>query len=85
MQSFTKRLATPDPAFRPEFFFNKIYTVAGVRYHVSVQDKDRQSYFFIMENRNGAWKIINAPQVPQWILDAEKQLEQCIVEHKLVK
>ena len=80
MQSFTQRLYIRD-GFHPIFFFNRIYTANGTKYHVSVMDKYNESYFFIMENKDGSWKIINAPKLPDWIMNLEEQLEHAILEH----
>jgi hypothetical protein len=77
MQNFSIHI-TIDASFKPEFFFNRIYTVAGVRYHVSVIDTERKSWFFNMQARNGKWQIINAPKVPDWIINVEMQLEEAI-------
>jgi hypothetical protein len=77
MQSISVHI-TIEASFKPEFFFNRIYTVDGVRYHVSVIDTERKSWFFGMQERGGKWQIINAPKVPDWIIDVEKQLELAI-------
>jgi hypothetical protein len=69
--------------FRPEFFFSRVYTVAGVRYFVSVTDTERKSWLFNMQERNGEWQIINAPKVPDWIIDVEKQLEWAIYNNQI--
>ena len=79
MQTFAKRV-TIEPGFEPEFHFTKIYSPQGVRFHVSVSNGD-QSYAFNMEIKHERWKIINAPEVPWWIINAEKQLEETILEN----
>jgi len=76
MQTFTKRVSV-EQGFDPEFHFTKIYTTQGVRFHVSVRDADRP-YAFNMELKNREWKIINAPEVPCWIINAENQLQEII-------
>lgn len=81
MQTFSKRV-TIEPGFDPEFHFTKIYSTQGVRFHVSVHD-GKLSYPFNMELKNLEWKIINAPEVPSWIINAEKQLEEIILENIL--
>ena len=80
MQSFTQRLYIRD-GFHPDFFFNRIHTASGIRFHVSVVDRFSRNYFFIMENKEGSWKIINAPKLPDWIMNLEEQLEHAILEH----
>lgn len=78
MQNFTKRIVIE--GFSLRFFFHKMYTVKGVGFHVSVVDKNNRSHFFNMEQTAGGWRIINAPQVPDWLITAEKQLGDSIEE-----
>ena len=77
MQTFSKRV-TVEPGFEPAFFFTKIYTIQGVRFQVSVIDMEDQAWSFNMVLKNLEWKIINAPQVPSWIVDVENQLQEII-------
>jgi len=81
MQTFSKRVII-EPGFDPEFHFTKIYSTQGVRFHVSVRDSDRP-YAFNVELKNPGWRIINAPEVPCWIMNVEKQLEEIILENIL--
>jgi hypothetical protein len=74
--SFRTNIQTID-GVTPDFHFHKIYTVSGVRYHVTVI-RDGELYHFSMAENGSGWKIINAPQLPQWILDIEKQIEAII-------
>jgi len=78
MQTFSKRV-TVEPEFEPAFYFTKIYTIQGVRFHVSVTDMEDQAWGFNMVLKNLEWKIINAPLVPCWIMDMEKQLQEIIL------
>lgn len=80
MQNFTKRILVEE-GFSPEFFFNPIYTVNGVSYHISVLDKNKQSVFFTMQEKKSAWKIVNAPRPPEWIIKLEKELGDAIFEN----
>jgi hypothetical protein len=48
MQSFEERIVI-EHGFIAEFFFNRIYTVSGNRFQVSVKDQAKQSFFFNME------------------------------------
>ena len=73
MQNFTKQIAV-DTAFNAQFFFHEICKVNGSYYHVSVSDGTGQNFAFSMEIKNGKWKIINAPKVPNWIMTQEKKL-----------
>jgi hypothetical protein len=79
MQNFSKRI-TIERGFSPEFFFNRMYTVKGIGYHVSIVGRDRQSYFFSMEQTADGWRIVNAPRLPDWIMNIEKKLEEAIFE-----
>ena len=80
MENFTKHVLVAQ-GFYPEFFFNKIHTATGLRYHVSVKDKENNPYFFDMEEKEGKWKIIDAPKVPDWIMNIEQKLENAIFEN----
>ena len=82
MQTFSKRVHIQE-GFSPAFFFTKIYTIQCVRYHVSVIDIEDRGYAFTMELRELEWKIVNAPKVPDWILNAEKQLQEIIFDSML--
>ena len=82
MQTFSKRV-TIEPGFEPEFHFTKIYTIQGVRFHVSVIDKEGQAWAFNMVLKDLGWIIINAPQVPSWIMDIEKELHEIILDNVL--
>jgi hypothetical protein len=79
MQNFSKRIPI-EKGFSPEFFFNRMYTVNGISYHVSVVDRYRQSHFFNMEQKSNLWRIVDAPKVPDWIMNIEKKLEEAIFE-----
>lgn len=80
MQHFIKRILIEE-GFNPEFFFNRIYTVKGIVYHVSVVDKNKKSFFFNMEQTSEGWRIVNAPKLPDWIMNVEKDLEATISEN----
>lgn len=82
MLNFIKRILVEE-GFSPEFFFNPIYTVNGVSYHVSVLDKNKQSVFFTMQEKNSSWKILNAPKPPEWVLGVEQKLGDAIQESSL--
>ena len=78
MQTFSTRI-TVEPEFDPPFCFTKIYTLQGVRFHVSVTDIEDQTWAFNMVLKNLEWKIVNAPLVPCWILDIEQRLQEIIL------
>jgi hypothetical protein len=78
--SFSHRIQITEE-FNPEFSFNRIYTVNGVRYYISVFDRKQQAYYFNMQSQGNQWKIINAPKLPNWILNAERELESAILSN----
>ena len=77
MRAFSKRIQTKE-GFHPSFFFTKIYTIQGVRFHVSVIDKDNRAHAFYMELIHLEWKITNAARLPDWIIDVENELQEII-------
>lgn len=81
MKDFSKRIKT-GWGFIPEFFFHRVFTVSGnQRYYVSVNDREGHPVFFNMEQKNnGTWKIVDAPKVPEWIMDVEPVLNNIILE-----
>jgi hypothetical protein len=76
MPSFTKRI--PTSAGTLQFYFNRIYTVNGVRFHVSAVDRKNKSHPFLMQEENDAWHIVEDPNIPQWIKDIEGNLNVAI-------
>ena len=82
MQSFTRRIYIGE-GFNPAFHFTKIYTTSGLRIHVSVIDMEDQSHAFYMELKGTEWKIVNAPKVSEWIMNAEKRLQEITFETML--
>jgi hypothetical protein len=79
MPYFTKRIKTDRGDLN--FYFNRIYTAEGLRFHISVIDKDKKSHAFNVQEDNGKWFLVNAPNCPYWIADLEKQFEKAIIEH----
>lgn len=64
-----------------DFYFNRIYTVSGLRYHVSVMDRSSKSFHFTMEAQGAKWKIIPVPEPPDWILNLEERLADAVMHH----
>lgn len=85
MKDFSKKIKT-DWNFFAEFFFHRLHTVSGQqRYYISVKDREGISYFFNMDQKtNGSWKIVNAPKVPDWIMELEPILNASILESAVV-
>lgn len=78
MPHFTKQIQTT--LGLKTFHFNRIFTVNGTKYHLSVTEH-ATSYYFLMEERNGSWLIAETIELPLWIRQADKELEKAIWEH----
>ncbi|RYE26790.1 MAG: hypothetical protein EOP48_34925 [Sphingobacteriales bacterium] len=76
MVHFTKQIETPKGSRK--FYFNRIFTVDGVKYHVSVVDTS--SCYFIIQKQSGNWKISTQSNVPSWLLDVESELGLAIAD-----
>ena len=80
MPHFVKRLKTIYGYYN--FYFNRIFTATGVRYHVSVRDtKSNRSYMFNMEEKQDSWTISDISGCPEWITSLEKEYEKAIHDH----
>lgn len=82
VRDFVKRVQAGRD-FYPEFFFHVLHGASGkLCYHVSTRDLRGKNIFFTMrKNSDGAWKIIDAPKVPDWIFFFETKLAEAIVEN----
>jgi hypothetical protein len=80
MPHFTQRIRTEFG--KPEFFFNRIFTARGVKYHVSVLDESHTLRYFNLEVKGGKWYIIDSALVPAWIIALESELSETIKSHK---
>lgn len=64
------------------FYFDRIYTIEGVRYFVSVIDREtRKLFMFQMRENEGKWSIINFLNYPYWIVKLESELSNVIIDH----
>jgi hypothetical protein len=79
MASFTTRIQTKDGAF--QFYFNRIFTTNGVRYHISVMDRQNKSHVFYMELENGSWHLVDESRTPDWIVSVQSDLQLAIINH----
>lgn len=79
MPHFTRRLATEQGNLN--FYFNRLYTAAGERYHVSVMDRGPNLQTFYMQELFGRWVLIKEEETPAWIVGLEKTLGEQIVNH----
>jgi len=81
MNDFTKTIRV-HKNFTAEFVFQILHTTSADQYYVSVQDEGRQRCVFTMEQRPDlSWKIIDAPKVPQWLMEIETRLEEAILKN----
>ena len=80
MQTFTKRILV-EGGFTLAFFFTKIYSMRGVRFHICVIDIEDRAHNFNMELKNLEWKIIDAPKVADWIINVEPSFQQAVLEN----
>jgi hypothetical protein len=64
-----------------KFHFNHIYTVDGIRYHVSVNTSLNISHYFIMQEKEGGWYFSNSKVLPIWLIEMERMLEKAILEN----
>ena len=60
------------------FYFNRIFSADGVRYHVSVLGKDKKSLMFNMEEKQGRWYLANPSNCPDWLVNVEPRLSDKI-------
>ena len=78
---FTKRIEVEKGYV--SFYFNRIYTVEGVRYYVSVIDPNtKRVVMFQMHEKEGKWSILHFLDYPFWIVQLEAQLSEIIINHQ---
>jgi hypothetical protein len=75
MPHFIQRIQTQEGSLT--FLFNRIYTVGGTKYHVSVMS-GRLSHYFIMHDGEGSWHFANIRLLPSWIIALRKEIEAAI-------
>ena len=63
----------------PEFYFSRLFTATGVRFHLQVQDTNQRYSFFNMELKVNKSIIAEAHKVPAPILNLEGQLSDTIM------
>jgi hypothetical protein len=79
MPHFAKRILSGGSS--PEFLFNRIFTISGICYHVSVKSISNKNHYFMMHEKNGSWMFSDEGILPQWIRDLGTQLQTAIIEH----
>lgn len=75
---FTKRIQTHNGFIN--FYFNRVYTAEGIRYHISCLDPRRKAHAFNMVEMLGQWIVSYNSKCPVWIKGLEDELEQAIRE-----
>jgi hypothetical protein len=77
--NFTKWIQTTNAGL-VNFYFNRIYTAEGVRYHISCLDKKNRSHNLTMKELLGKWVIAHPSKCVLWIRSIEKEFEQAVLE-----
>jgi hypothetical protein len=76
---FTKRFISQHGLLN--FYFNRINTAEGVRFHVSCADGgEKTCYMFLMQEVLGQWHISDRRNAPEWLLSMEKNCSDFILE-----
>lgn len=65
---------------RLNFYYNKIYTANGERFHISFVEKNKTSSLLMKENEQ-IWSIINRENCPDWIIELEPKFRTIIALH----
>jgi hypothetical protein len=79
VEHFTHVIRTKDGNLN--FYFNRIFTAQGVRYHVSVLPKQGKMISFRMQKENNRWYIDNPKDCPEWIVNLEPVFSDAIIEN----
>jgi hypothetical protein len=79
MPHFKKQIKT-DQGIQ-EFSFNRIATVGGTHYYISVVNKNNITRLFQMEYKIGVWAFRDISKVPEWVIPLESKLADAIDEH----
>jgi hypothetical protein len=76
MPHFKSSIRTAQGSFN--FYFNRVHTAFGIRYHLSTIGRNGKAIIFYMEENRGKWMIVRNDDTPAWIIDIEEQLSQKI-------
>jgi hypothetical protein len=79
MTTFAKKL--PTRWGKTEFVLSPIRMAGSYKCHVSAQGEDGEVLHFTMEQKGEFWRIVNAPLLPEWIMECEPYLSLEILEH----
>jgi len=78
MTHFMKRMETPMGHL--SFYFNRIHTAEGMRFHISVRLKG-QPIAFNMHLVEGDWMLVNSENCPVWLSEVQTALSDTIKEY----
>lgn len=76
---FAKGVILDNKSF--DIYFDKINTVDGVKFFVFAKEKHGNGCWFNMERKNGEWRIIDAPKVPEVFIFNEEWFSETINEN----
>jgi hypothetical protein len=79
VEHFTRTIRTQEGNLN--FYFNRIFTAQGFRYHVSVLLKNKNIIAFRMQKENNRWYIDNPKDCPEWIVSLEPLFSDVIIEN----
>jgi len=80
MPIFSKKIHIPNDGSLA-FNFTSIYTKDGLRYFISVVDKNYKHHYFYMKEENGSWIIVEKPELPEWIYQIQEELNKAFENH----
>lgn len=83
MEFYTEKINTPQG--RLNFYFNRIFTAEGDRYHISVIGKGGTMHAFNVYEAGDKWKLAHPVTCPQWIVEFEDEISRSIEQHKARK
>jgi len=81
VEHFTRTIQTREGNLN--FYFNRIFTAHGVRYHVSAASRNGRMVAFKMKEENNRWFIDNPKDCPEWVISLEQELSEVIIENLL--
>ncbi|MGZ5190260.1 MAG: hypothetical protein ACXWCZ_04525 [Flavisolibacter sp.] len=77
MSHFMKRMETS--LGHLSFYFNRIFTAEGLRYHVSVRVRG-EALAFNMHLVDTKWELVNSTNCPEWLNEMQPKLSETIIE-----
>lgn len=82
MLHFSKVLHVENRGFL-YFSFKCTNSAENNKCNVQVWTEGEQCHDFVMEERDGAWKMVQTALPPQWIVQLEAQLQTVICDYQL--